>query len=417
MRLLRKLFGGGAVSLESVRKAIREKRFADASRMAAELGDDLQTPEERSELARLSTEAGDGLARLNLDEALGLRRCGKEEQAEDYFQLALEKVCSEALKTEIEQARDDYQREGAVSSNGGAAGCGGCSTGTSVEIDEAVRPDDTDQQLELILTSYPEAIADRYLGKSPLFQEAFLLAQEGREAESLKLWSQVAPEEQDDLYFFELGSLLGRVGELDKARRLLESALDKNPELLLAVDALIPVLITLGDFEGAEKQLRRMRDAGIDPAFCHAQLATVYARQGDVVRAVEEVRAALNKGNADQAFFVFAAKLLEHQGAADEAEGLLKRLPASGCKGGVNLPLAEFWLRHKRELGKILDTFNAACREDPQNPRWQLRVAQTYMARNWTKDGIKLLKKVVDDPRLEPELAEEARSLLDEALV
>jgi predicted Zn-dependent protease len=269
----------------------------------------------------------------------------------------------------------------------------------------------------LILTSYPEAIADRYLGKSPLFQEAFLLAQEGREAESLKLWSQVAPEEQDDLYFFELGSLLGRVGELDKARRLLESALDKNPELLLAVDALIPVLITLGDFEGAEKQLRRMRDAGIDPAFCHAQLATVYARQGDVVRAVEEVRAALNKGNADQAFFVFAAKLLEHQGAADEAEGLLKRLPASGCKGGVNLPLAEFWLRHKRELGKILDTFNAACREDPQNPRWQLRVAQTYMARNWTKDGIKLLKKVVDDPRLEPELAEEARSLLDEALV
>ncbi len=106
--------------------------------------------------------------------------------------------------------------------------------------------------------------------------------------------------------------------------------------------------------------------------------------------------------------------MLEHVGALNEAEAALQMFPSSGCKGGISLPLAEFWLRQKRELANILDTFNAACREEPENPRWQLRVAQTYLARNWVKDGLKLLRKVANDPRLESELAQEAELLLAE---
>lgn len=78
----------------------------------------------------------------------------------------------------------------------------------------------------------------------------------------------------------------------------------------------------------------------------------------------------------------------------------------------MSLPLAEFLLRRGRELGKVLDTFNVACRQEPENPRWQLRVAQTYLARQWRKEGLGLLQKVVGDPRLDPELQQEARALL-----
>ncbi len=109
---------------------------------------------------------------------------------------------------------------------------------------------------------------------------------------------------------------------------------------------------------------------------------------------------------------LLAASVLEHVGSLDEAETILKMFPVSSGKGVTSLPLAEFWLRHNRELGNILDTFNAACRDEPENPRWQLRAAQTYLARNWVKDGLKLLRKVVNDPRLEPELAQEAKQLL-----
>lgn len=76
--------------------------------------------------------------------------------------------------------------------------------------------------------------------------------------------------------------------------------------------------------------------------------------------------------------------------------------------------MAEFWLRQQRELKRILDSFNAACRQEPDNPRWQLRVAQTYIARKWNREGLDLLQKVVNDPRLGDELRQEAELLLAE---
>lgn len=417
MGLFGKLFGGGGASLDAVRKASKDKRFADVCRLADDLDVGTFPEEEQTELNQLRTNAGDELARLNLGEALGLRNCGKETQAEEYFQQALEKVCSSDLKAEIEQAQAATAGYGVEEqSRDVQSGCASCSSGNLVEIDDYVAPEDVDLQMELILTSYPDDLANRYLEKGKLFQEGFLRAQSGQDEEALKLWAQVKADEQDDIDCFELGALLGRVGELDQARRMLEKALSKNSGLLLAVEALIPVMVALDDFKGAEKKLRHLLEQGVDPGFCHAQLAMVYYRQGETEQSVSAVRLALAAGMTEQSFQVFAAKVLEHSGAIDEAEEILKKLPASGCKGGINLPLAEFLLRQKRDLGKILDSFNAACREDPQDPRWQLRVAQTYMARNWKKDGIKLLKKVIDDPRLEPALALEAKSLLEENL-
>jgi len=218
--------------------------------------------------------------------------------------------------------------------------------------------------------------------------------------------------ERDDLYWFELGSLWARRGDFEAAQPALEKALEKNRELLLAIEALVPVLLAGGDYLLAEERLQDFLAQGVDPGFCYAQLATLAIQQQNFTSAAEYARQAISAGNLDQQLLLLAASVLEHTGALDEAETILKMLPASGCGGGTTLPLAEFWLRQNRELDKIIDTFNAACREDPEDPRWQLRVAQTYLAKNWLKEGLKILRMVVDDPRLEPELAQEARQLL-----
>ncbi len=101
--ILGKLFGGGGVTLDSVRKAVQDVRFADAARMAAELDVSVLNTAEREELNRLKTDAGDGLARLNLGEALGMRYSGKRPRPKSTFSWLWKRSVAR-FKMEIEAA-------------------------------------------------------------------------------------------------------------------------------------------------------------------------------------------------------------------------------------------------------------------------------------------------------------------------
>ncbi len=416
MGFLKKLFGGGA-SLEGLRKAVDQKRFAEARVISEELLEQTLAEDEKATAQQLQALAGDGLARLNLQEGLGFKRSGELERAAEHLQLALEQVYSDQLRSEIEAAAAEPLTpsvEGAAEKQGGGS-CSSCGP----QIMEPLSSDDLefpdrDSQFELICTSYPPQIAERYRQKSDKFLQAFLLSHSGQDEDALPLWQQVAVAEQDELYWFELGAAQARSGDDRQGRKSLEKALQIQPGLLPATEVLVQLLISTGETEKASQYLQEMLEGGQDPAFCHAQLAVIRLQQQQPELALGHARQALAVGVSDPNFMQLTASLLEQAGELEEAEAVLSRLPASGgCGGGgMSLPLAEFLLRQERDLAKVLDTFNAACRQDPQNPRWQLRAAQTYLARNWTKEGLGLLKKVVDDPRLDPELRQEAQLLL-----
>jgi tetratricopeptide (TPR) repeat protein len=415
MGFLKKIFGGGGASIEGLRKAVAQQRYVDARHLVEQLTGQSLSEAEEAEIEELRIVAGDGLAKLNLEEALGLQNRGDFSQAAEHLHLAQEQVCSSALRAKIEQAISAEPLEPEIYATDAELpnSCSSCSTQpTPLPNDEDAFVGDAETQLELILTSYPADLAVRYGSKDETFKQAFLLSHAGQDDQALPLWLQVEKTEQDDLYQFELGSLFARTGDLSQARSALESALEQNPELLLAIEALVPVLVAAGDYHQAEERLLQFLQRGIDPPFCYAQLTTLYVQQQQFPVAADYARKALDAGSSDPRFLLLAASVFEHIEALADAEKVLKMFPASGCQGGASLPLAEFWLRHNRELGSILDTFNAACREEPENPRWQLRVAQTYIARNWVKDGLKLLRKVVDDPRLDSDLVEEAEQLL-----
>lgn len=417
MGWLGKLFGGSA-SPDSLRKAIEQQRFADASLLAEQLSAQQLSADVAAEVEQLRVLAGDGLAGLNLNEALGLRNCGDLALAEEHLQLALQQACSADLRQQIEQTIAELPLLPEVAPPAsGASACGSCGPQPGIPLTmTAVDSPDADSQLELILTSYPAALASRYRQKGAIFLQALLTSHSGDDAAALPLWRKVAVAEQDDLYWFEFGSALARSNQLAEARKALEKALQQNTGLLFASEALVPVLIGLGNLSAAQKTLQQMLERGDDPAFCHAYLAHISLQQQQPDLAAQHIRQALAAGVSDPAFLQLAANLAEQADNLAEAEAILQRIPAGGgCGGGgLSLPLAEFLLRQKRDLARVLDTFNGACRQEPDNPRWQLRVAQTYLARNWQKDGLKLLRMVSGDPRLEPQLQQEAQLLLAE---
>jgi len=416
MRWLGKIFGGGAANIVALRKAIEQNRFADARLLAEQLTEQGVDEADTEELAELRKLAGDRLARLNMEEAFGFQRSGDDQRAREHLELAGELAISAELRAEVAQLLASEEPELLIPQNGhphGSSDCSGCTPQPTISTGDA-EPTflDLETQLELVLTSYSPEVAGLYRSKGTEFLQAFLLSNAGDESSALLLWRQVPAEEQDALYFFEYGSSLARSGDPAEARPNLEKAVQLDPDLLLASEALVPVLVALGKTDAAFQHLNRLLESGQDPAFCHAHLAMLNLQLKNADLALSHVRQALANGVGDPQFLQLAASLLERSGALEEAENVLQALPAGGCGGGLSLPLAEFLLRQNRDLGKVLDSFNDACRQYPDNPRWQLRVAQTYLARNWRKEGLRLLQKVVGDPRLEPELQQEAESLL-----
>ncbi|MBW6509951.1 MAG: tetratricopeptide repeat protein [Desulfuromonadales bacterium] len=416
MGFFSKLFGG-KTSVESLQRALEQKRFADALYLAEELNSESLGEENVALVANLRAEAGDGLARLNLIEAKAKQDNGEAREANTYFDMALQYAHSEQLIEEIGQARqvavDLVTSVKAVT----APGCGTCGPGggaqrginPSAGIDDAIR-------FDLILTSYPEGQRERYQYRGPDFVGAFLLAHEGNDVQADELFKKVKETERDDLYWFEVGAVQARMGHLAQAKESLEQSLQQNPDLLLAVEALVEVLLSLGQVEDArmliEDKLRGDHD-NLSPF--HALLVTIHSHRQDWPAAVVHVRHCLQRNYNDPSFVALAAAVMEKVGDLAAAEDLLKRLPAGGgCKGSTtSLQLAEFYLRHQRELEKAFSSFNAAVKQDPENPRWRLRLAQTCFARQWCKDGMQLLQQLDGDPSVPAQIKKEVGYLIE----
>lgn len=423
MSLLKKLFGS-ADPLAPVRKALQQNRWSDALVIGDTIDRASLDVESAAELDRLLVAAGDGLAELNLTEGEGCLRSGDGARAGEHFALAAAQARSEALSQRIADAQkrlaSSPEPPSAPPSKAGH-GCGAsCSSSGATghpKTHDSTAPGELDPttRLELILATYPAEWASSYTHAGEMFKEAFLLAHECNEAEALERFSQIPEAERSDLFYFERGALLGRLGEVERGCRDLEKALVLNPGHLLAMETLITLEISSGQETAAQQRLEKMLRSDTVPAFwafCHGCLATLCARRGDFDAALQHGQMAIEAGSREPELILLVASLLEQVGRLDDAESLLQTLPGGGCSGGISVPLAEFWLRQERNLTKVLEAFKGALRQEPGQSRWALRIAQTYLARGWKKDGIALLEKVLADPHLDTDLRREGESLL-----
>jgi len=424
MGFLHKLFGKGD-PIARMRRALEQKRWADALAIGSALEPAGISSERQAELANLLTAAGNGLAELNLVEGESCLRAGDKARAAEHFTLATEQVCDPELRQRIAAATASLVMSAPRVEPLPPAANDGCGSGCSSPCGNADTagatggsPDedlDTQTRLELILASYPEGWAERYLQLGGSFREAFLLAHEGRADDALAAFDAVQESARDDLFYFERGALHGRIGETAKACSDLEEALERNPGHFLAIDTLLHLELATGNVISAEQRLNLMLSQRVAPAFCHGNLAAIKARKGDLSAALDHGLQAIASGERGMETLLLTSSLLERAGRTDEAEKVLMCFPGGGCSGGSNLPLAEFWLRHEKNLDKALESFKGALRSEPGNPRWLLRVAQVYLARGWKKEGISLLESALATPGLEPVLLEEGTALLETA--
>jgi tetratricopeptide (TPR) repeat protein len=408
VNLFKKIFGSQP-PLDRIRRALDSKCWAEALTIGQSLDRERLLPEEQEELGKLLTVAGDALAELNMAEGEACLRGGDRERAREHFTLAAAKA------GDAELAHRAAQALAAAVPAAAAGGCcsSGCSTPAVPEREEDF-PEQLDPQtrFDLILASYPLEMAERYEHLGDRFREAFLLAHEGREGEALPSFDQIPSDERNDLFHFERGALLARMGRIKEGCRDLERAVELAPGNPLILETAVNLELAADRVDAAEKRVRGMIETGIALPFCHGRLALIMAHRGDMEGALRHGFDALSHGAADRDTILLIASILEKAGRLAETENLLARLSGGGCGGSVNIPLAEFRLRHGENLDKALDDFKGAAREEPGNPRWPMRIAQVYLRKGWKKEGRALLEKTLADPGLDPVLREEGTILL-----
>ncbi len=419
MSLLKRIFGQRP-PLEQLRQFAAQENWAAVFIAVRKIDRAGLAAPEQEEVAALEEHAGDKLAELNLDEGAGEARIGNLLRARDHFQLACEQARSAALRQRSEAAlvkldRGDLEPDG-KSSTRAAAACGsGCSTPRDLkaeafdgaELDDEVR-------FEVLLATLPEDLAERYLAAGDTFRRAWLASHEEDPAHALELLELVPAVERDALFYCERGNLKARNRDLPGALTDLHKAMVDDPYLFVALSTTVDLLVGSGHLDTAEQLLRKGLAEERFQTYCQANLAQVMAHRGDEGAALEFAGQALAAGSADPPTVQLCAKILEQRERFAEAEAMLGRLPASGCGGGAHPLLAEFWLRRNKNLDQALEIFKGTLRQDPDNPRWLLRIAQTDLARGWKNEAAEQLDRLLAHVGLTDELRIEVQTTAEQ---
>jgi tetratricopeptide (TPR) repeat protein len=375
-----------------------------------------------AEINGWENQAGDALATINLEEGAWAQQSGNLLRAREDFQLAIEQARSADLRKRAEQAqaaleKGELPRQIAADDDGPAihAGCNSnCSSPAGPAEDPQEIDLDEEGRLELLLATLPPELSQRYLAAGVEFRQAWLAAQDGNEEKALRLLQQVPDTERNALFLFERGALMVRSGQHNNAIQDLQAALTIEPELFPAWDALADVLIATGQVDALETLLKQNLATGRFVGYCWARLAELHAQRRELEPALAAGLKALDEGVVEQGLLMLCAQLLERVERFDEAESLLKRMPGGGCGGGVHPMLAEFWLRRAQQLDKALESFKGALRQERDNPRWLLRIAQVYLAKGWRKDAAEQVEMLMRLGDLPEQMRAEVKAMADQ---
>jgi tetratricopeptide (TPR) repeat protein len=419
MSFLKKIFGSKDPVAE-LRQSHQSQAWAGVLSAARRIDAEALDEETRAEVAAMEAEAGDTLARINLEEGAWAQQSGDLLRARDDFQLAHEQARSEALRERATAALAalDSGQSGAPTTAADAqeraahAGCNSCAAPERQPTQELGDLDE-ESRMELLLATMPEPLAERYLTAGTAFRKAWLATQDGDDEAAAAHLDQVPVDERGPLYLYERGALAARAGRHDQACRELEAALAAERELFPAFDALTGVLAAQGRFDELFKRLKQSLTEQRFGGYCWARLAELHLRRQEFEPALAAALKALDEGIAEPGLISLCAQLLERAERFDEAEALLMRISGKGCGGGAHPLLGEFWLRRGSNLDKALEAFKGALRQERDNPRWLLRIAQTYQARGWRKEAAEQVQRLLGMADLPQELRDEVKGLAD----
>lgn len=178
------------------------------------------------------------LAERNLHEAEFAFSRGDAAKAIDHLELAKELTCDAGLREKAEKMLHAFSRPEPVRTEQvTASSCSSCSGASCGEPADTVHADDSlphDEYYELLIQQLPAEEYQRYARLGDDFAHAYIAASRDEHAVALSGFEQCRGTLPQDIYCYEKGKVLHRLGNDLEAEQLLRTAVQQNSTNSLA---------------------------------------------------------------------------------------------------------------------------------------------------------------------------------------
>jgi len=250
-------------------------------------------------------EANRSLANLNIAEAEHAFKCGTTDKAIEHLELAktLTQDANIREKAELMLSRVSENTNDPVVL-APSSSCSSCSH-TSPDAHSALVETDTDldplEHYDLLIHQLPEDMYERYSGLGEEFAYSYIAASQDRHAESLELLEKWFSGSHRDIYCYEKGKILHRLGRISESETCMLEAVRENAHNSLAQLGLALLFIEENRLEDAARQIDTMIAAEIFTGQALMMRGEVFELSGDLENAIRQYGSLLESPLASSA--------------------------------------------------------------------------------------------------------------------
>ena len=313
MSILKKLFSKNPADLLARGDRLLDDRryyearcaYEDARRLlsgskGAHAGEDmLATCEKRIENANRA------LAELNIGEAESALGRGMHEKALEHLELAKSLTSDARLREKTEKmallCRVDVEEVEETVSASGCSSCSSCVPQDSVTDESSDITMPLMEYYDLLIQQLPHEMYTQYSNLGEEFASMYVAASGNRHDDALKLLEEWYTGSSRDIYCYEKGMILFRLGQAAEAEACLLDAIRANGANTLAHLGLALMLVEGQRLHEAGQQLEAMMSAGILPEQSRLLRADVHLLAGDTDQAIDMYSGLLNTPSARSA--------------------------------------------------------------------------------------------------------------------
>ncbi|BCS54004.1 tetratricopeptide repeat protein [Geobacter sp. SVR] len=279
--------------------------------------------------------ANTSLAALNIEEAEAALQHGNGAKAAEHLELAKTLTNDPALREKAENLLSFIREETAISPKPEAGG--GCSSCSSSSCHDAApdsahdHPDmSPEDYYDLLIRQLPEENYERYATLGEKFACMYLAVSQDEHHAALKMLEEWYQGSHSDIYSYEKGMILYRLGRVDDAEACLRESIGHNRDNPLPYQGLALLLIDAGRLDEAAGHLDHMAANDILPIQALMLRGEVSLLSGDSQGAIDRFAKLLTTPVAKPAAEKLYAALMQC-GRQQEAARVFKQYLGGCC--------------------------------------------------------------------------------------